>query len=204
MSTPKRGYPSIKKSIHRVLIGALTAGLFSLSVSAQDSREQREQPEKLLDIAGVKSGMIVGEAGAGDGFLTFFLAKRVGASGHIYANDIDSDSLHRLNERSRSEGVGNITTVLGKVDDPLFPVNGLDLVTMIWAFHDFTERVAWLKNVKKYLKEDAGIFIFDGQAAHFSREIAQSDAEEAGFRLVRCEHVHDKIWLYELRIKKGA
>lgn len=190
--------------IRPVLIGALAAGLLSLSISAQDSREQREQPEKLLDIAGVKSGMIVGEAGAGDGFLTFFLSKRVGVSGHVYANDIDSNALRRLNERSRSEGVGNITTVLGKVDDPLFPVNDLDLVTMIWAFHDFAERVAWLKNVKKYLKEGAGIFIFDGQAAHFSKEIAESDAGQAGFRLVRCEPAHGKIWLYELRVKKGA
>lgn len=187
-------------SIHLALI----VMLISLSISAQDSREQREQPEKLLDIAGVKPGMIVGEAGAGDGFLTFFLARRVGASGHVYANDIDSNALRRLNERSRSESVGNITIVLGKVDDPLFPVNDLDLVTMIWAFHDFTERVAWLKNVKRYLKEDAGIFIFDGQAAHFSKEIAESDAEQSGFRLVRCEQVHGKIWLYELRAKKGA
>jgi len=194
----------MRKSIHLVLIGLLAAGLFSLSISAQESREQREQPEKLLDISGVKPGMIVGEAGAGDGYLTFFLSKRVGASGRVYANDIDSTSLQRLNERGRREGVANITPVLGKVDDPLFPVNNLDLVIMIWAFHDFTERVAWLKNVKKYLKEDSGLFIFDGQAAHFSKEIAESDAEQAGFRLARCENVHGKIWLYELRVKKGA
>ncbi len=194
----------MRRSLPLALIGTLAAGLFCLSISAQDSREQREQPDKLLDIAGVKPGMIVGEAGAGGGFLTFFLSKRVGASGHIYANDIDANSLERLSERSRREGVGNITTVLGKVDDPLFPVNDLDLVVMIWAFHDFTERAAWLKNVKKYLKDDAGIFIFDGQAAHFSKDIAESDAEKAGFRLARCERLHGRIWLYELRVKKGA
>ena len=142
----------MRRSIQLVVIGALAAGLLSSSISAQDSREQREQPEKLLDIAGVRPGMIVGEAGAGDGFLTFFLSSRVGPSGHVYANDIDPNSLDRLNERKRREGADNITTVLGKVDDPLFPAKNLDLVTMIWAFHDFTDRVAWLKNARKYLK----------------------------------------------------
>jgi tRNA A58 N-methylase Trm61 len=43
--------------------------------------------------------MIIGEAGAGDGYLTFFLSRRVGASGRIYANDIDPGSLRRLEDR---------------------------------------------------------------------------------------------------------
>ena len=194
----------MRRFIHLALIGALASVLFPPPVSAQESREQWEQPEKLLDIAGVKAGMVVGEAGAGDGFLTFYLSKRVGASGRVYANDIDPDSLKRLNERIKNEGTANITTVLGKVDDPLYPEKSLDLVIMIWAFHDFTERAAWLKNVKRYLKEDAGIFVFDGQAAHFSREIAESDAERAGFRLARCEQAHGKIWLYEFRPKRDS
>jgi ubiquinone/menaquinone biosynthesis C-methylase UbiE len=194
----------MRKFIHFVVIFIFMAGLFSLSISAQESREQREQPEKLLNIAGVKSGMIVGEAGAGDGFLTFFLSKRVGPSGHVYANDIDSASLERLSERGRKEGQGNITTVLGKVDDALFPVKDLDLVIMIKAFHDFTERAAWLKNVKKYLKEGAGIFVFDKLTAHFSKEIAESEAEQAGFRIAKCENLYGKIWLFELRVKKGV
>jgi len=69
------------------------------SALAQDSREQRDQPEKLLDVAGVKPGMIIGEAAAGDGYLTFFLSRRVGASGRIYANDIDPGSLRHLEDR---------------------------------------------------------------------------------------------------------
>jgi ubiquinone/menaquinone biosynthesis C-methylase UbiE len=94
--------------------------------------------------------------------------------------------------------------VLGEVDDPLFPAKELDMVIMIWAFHDFSERAAWLKNARRYLKKGAGIFVFDGQAAHFSKEIADRDAEQAGFRLVRCELVHGKLWLYESRVKSGS
>lgn len=41
-----------------------------------------------MDVIGVKAGMVIGEAGAGRGYFTFKLAKRVGDTGIIYANDI--------------------------------------------------------------------------------------------------------------------
>jgi ubiquinone/menaquinone biosynthesis C-methylase UbiE len=170
----------------------------------QSWREQRQQPEKLMDIAGIEPGMIVGEAGAGDGFLTFFISRRIGDEGHVYANDIDKNALRRLNERGAREGVKNITTVLGEVADPCFPVKDLDVVTMIYAFHDFTEKAAWLVNVKKYLKKDAAIYIFDAQDYHtgMSKEAVEKLGEEAGFQLTRCEKIHGGLWIYVLDIKE--
>ena len=182
--------------------------IFAISLSAllsadQSRRDRRHQPEKLMDLTGVQPGMIVGEAGAGEGYLTFFLSRRVGEKGRVYANDIDADALRRLNERREREGVDNITTVLGEVDDPRFPVNDLDFVTMIFAFHDFTEKAAWLRNVKKYMKRDAAVFIFDAQDHHtgMTREMMAGVAEESGFVLTRHEHLHGDLWIYELRRK---
>ncbi len=130
--------------------------------SAQSRRDKRDQPEKLMDIAGVKPGMSIGEAGAGRGYLTFHLSRRVGEIGQIYANDIDEKSLQYITDRCEREGVKNIETVLGEIADPYFPVTDLDMVVMIYAFHDFTKKEAWLKNVKKYMKMDASLVIFDG------------------------------------------
>ena len=170
--------------------------------SDQSRRVRRQQPEKLLDIAGIKPGMIVGEAGAGDGFLTFFISSRVGSAGHVYANDIDENALRRLHERSSREGIKNITTVLGEVDDPRYPVKDLDVITMIYAFHDFTEKAAWLVNVKKYMKKDASIYIFDAQDSHtgMSEEFVERIGEEAGFKLTRCEQIHGGLWVYVLTL----
>ena len=121
-----------------------------MSVSlAQSRRDKRDQPEKLLDIAGVKPGMSVGEAGAGSGYFTFHISRRVGDRGKVYANDIDESSLQNLTDRCEREGVENIETVLGEIADPCFPVSDLDMVTMLYAFHDFTEKEQWLRNVKK-------------------------------------------------------
>lgn len=196
----------MKKTAKFFLIGLCVLALLSPLSYSQSRREKQDQPEKLMDIAGVKSGMTIGEAGAGSGFLTFFLSQRVGAQGHVYANDIDKRSLQRLNDRREREGIENITTVLGEVADPLFPVKDLDLVTMIWAFHDFTEKVAWLKNVKKYMKKDAAIFIFDGQNSHtgLNRETMKNYAEAAGFQLAKYEYLHGSVYVYELRINDGS
>jgi ubiquinone/menaquinone biosynthesis C-methylase UbiE len=97
--------------------------------------------------------------------------------------------------------VENITTVVGEIADPRFPVKSLDLITMLYAFHDFTEKAAWLGNAKKHLKKGGAIFIFDGQDDHtgLSRGAVEQLAEEAGLRLVRHEHLHGGIWAFELR-----
>ena len=168
--------------------------------AAQRDRVERQQPEKLLDIAGIKPGMIVGEAGCGDGFLTFFISRRVGDKGHVYANDISSDALGRLNERRRREGITNITTVLGEVDDPSYPVKDIEVITMIYAFHDFTEKAVWLKNVKKYLKPGAALYVFDAHDSHtgMSEELVKKLGDEAGFKVTRCEEIHGGLWVYVL------
>lgn len=181
-----------------IIVGIVT--LLTPLYSDQTRREQRQQPEKLLDIAGIEPGMTVGEAGAGDGFLTFFISRRIGREGHVYANDISKNALSRLNERREREGVNNITTVMGEVDDPCFPAKDIDVITMIYAFHDFTEKTAWLINTKKYLKKDAAIYIFDAQDYHtgMSQESLTKHAEEAGFHLTRCEQIHGGLWVYVL------
>ena len=180
---------------------SLRGGKTKKSFSVQSRRDQRDQPEKLMDFAGVKSGMLIGEAGAGRGYLTFFLSRRVGEKGMIYANDIDKQALKDLVHRCEKEAVKNIEVVLGKVADPNFPVTNLDMVVMLYAFHDFTDKEAWLKNVKKYMKQDASLVIFDRQDAHtgMSKELVMRVGKRAGFKLVQYTSLHSGLWAYILK-----
>ena len=168
---------------------------------AQYHRDKRDQPEKLLDIAGVKPGMFIGEAGAGEGYLTFFLSRRVGKKGKIYANDINAKALQKIKTRCKMEDVKNIETVLGRISDPCFPTK-LDQIIMLFAFHDFTEKEAWLNNVKKYMKEHTNVVIFDRQDTHtgMSKKLVSELGENAGFKLVRHDRLHNGIWIYILNI----
>ena len=108
--------------------------LLSIIVLANE-RDAWQQPEKIMDAVGIKEGMVIGEAGAGSGYFTFKLSKRVGESGTIYANDIDDDGLDDIKEKCLEREIQNIKTIKGKIDDPLFPSGELDMIIMMLGQH---------------------------------------------------------------------
>lgn len=147
--------------------------------------------ERAMDAVGLTTGMVVGEAGAGDGYFTFPMARRVGPTGVILANDISSRALESLDRRRVDEHLTNIQTVVGVVDDPRFPRRDLQLVVVVHAFHDFSRPVDWLVNLKEYLRPGATLAIIDrdpvqGAESHFwTRERIAGHARDAGYELVK-------------------
>jgi len=153
-----------------------------------EERDKRLPPDKVMDAIGLKSGMVIGEAGAGNGYFTFKMRSRIGKEGAIYANDILPGD--EIENRCRHSGIKNIYTVLGKVDDALFPLNDLQMVVVALCFHDFTEPVRWLKNLKKYLRPDATVAIIDGDplksgnSHHISRNRVIDYFQQAGYERI--------------------
>lgn len=135
--------------------------IISVSCSQNRYRDPWQQPAAIMDSVGIREGMTIGEAGAGTGYFTFHLSRRVGSSGRIYANDIDKGVLEEIREQTERESITNITTILGEVEDPLFPEGRLDMVIMMNAFHDFSEPTAWMKNVIPSMKKGATLVIID-------------------------------------------
>ena len=166
----------------------------SLPISREDNRDSRLQPERVMDAIGVRPGMVIGEPGAGRGYFTFKLSKRVGDSGKVYANDIKKEALEYIERRSRKEGIGNIVTILGEVADPLFPDGEMDMVVMVYALHDFEKPVEFLRNLKHDLKPGATVAIIDQDAEktgskHFlTRAAYKRIFEQAGYEFVREEN----------------
>ena len=121
-----------------------------------------QPPKKVMDTIDLKEGMVVGEIGAGKGRYAVILAKRVGTTGHIYANDIDKEDLAYLKHRSKRDKISNLTTILGKENDPLFPKNKLDMIFIVNTYHHITDQVTLLKNAKAGLKKGGTLVIIEG------------------------------------------
>ena len=193
------------------LVVTVSVSLFAVDtcvLSNQESRRDRNtQPERVMDIIGVKPGMVIGEAGAGTGYFTMKLASRVGDSGHVYANDINEKSLRTLKQRAEDRNLENITTIIGEVTDPLFPDGSLDLVMMVYAIHDFEEPVEFLENLKADLKENATVVVLDQDPAktgssHFLKfDRLRSIFNEAGYELVKKEDFLERDLLCIFRLK---
>ena len=194
-----------KKLYLAFVIGALCFG-FSFALN---TRDKHHQPEKIMDVVGVKPGMIIGEVGAGTGYFTFKLAKRVGAEGRVYANDISRSSLKSLKNRCESDGVTNIETIVGEVENPLLP-DELDMVFIVNAFHDLANPVALLNNLADSLKPNAPVVIVDRDPAkldystsHFlTREEVLQKIEESVFVLDRIETFLSQHNIYIIYVDK--
>ncbi len=171
-----------------------------------DSRDTWQQPEKVIEVIGVKPGMIIGDAGAGEGYYTLKLARKVGPTGKIYANDIVDSCLDTIKEEYQKAGFKNIVTILGKTEDPLFRKGELDMVFMCYVLHDLEKPVAFLKNLKPSLKPNAPLVILErdpkkvpSAAGHFfSREKLLRVVKAGGYKLVRTETflLKDNIYIY--------
>ena len=176
------------------------------------SRDSLEQPEKVMEATGVKPGMVIGEIGAGQGYFTFWLAKGVGESGKIYANDIDGSALAAIERRRESEKVGNVETILGTVEDPRFPPASLDMVFMVNAFHDLEKPVELLANLLPALKPGATVVIMDRDSSklqdpnhHFlTRAQVEEIVYRSVFETVRIETFLRYHNLYILKARKPA
>jgi len=119
--------------------------LFSSPLLSQNSdsweayQTSQQPPEKVIEAIGLKEGMIVGEIGAGRGRYSVILAKHVGPEGHIYANDIDTESLEYLDFRCERDDINNITCITGEEIDPLLPDNKLDMIFIVNSYHHFSQ-----------------------------------------------------------------
>jgi ubiquinone/menaquinone biosynthesis C-methylase UbiE len=127
----------------------------------RSEREQEEQPEKALDVIGIREGMAVADIGAGTGYFSFRLARRVGPRGKVYAVDIQPGMLSRLQRRASQDGVTNIQTVLGEPTDPKLPASSIDLGLMVDVYHEFSDPHAMLAGIAKALKPDGRLILLE-------------------------------------------
>ena len=198
-------------------LAALNSGTFLVNAQTVDPREratnERQPPAKVMDAIGLKAGMVVGEVGAGRGRYTIHLAVRVGPTGRVYANDINADALAVLRDRCLRDKLANVETILGRVDDPLFPKAALDMAFMILTYHHLAKPVDLLKNLIPSLKPGATVVVIDpdpikdadrGGTESTSREKIEREAAAAGFEVAKVETFLPRDNLFVLKVKDQA
>ena len=160
-------------------------------------RDQWQRPDRIMDVLGVADGSVVADIGAGSGWFTIRLARRVGPQGLVYAQDVQQEMLNAISRRVQREGLNNVRPVLGRGADPNLPAARLDAALVVDAFHEIEDRVTMLSNIAGALKPQGRIGVVDfrlegsgpGPAPEerVSREAVVADAGRAGLRLVREE-----------------
>ncbi len=184
------------------------SNLLIQACKAQSDRETWQPPDQIMDSVGIIPGMLIGEVGAGRGHFTFHLAQRVGDDGKVYANDISSNALDMLSSRAERENADNIETVLGNVDDPLFPQKDLDIIIMVYVLHHVEHPVEMLNNLKKYMKPETRLVIIEKDTQkdrdaypHFmSKKQVMETVQQSNFKQEKIQTFlpKDVIYIYSL------
>jgi len=108
---------------------------------ADKALDAGRKPAEMLSFFGIKSGMKVAELGAGGGYTAELLARAVGPSGKVYAQN-SKFILERFAEKPWSERLArpvmkNVVRVDRDFDDPLPPeAKDLDAVFVVLFYHD--------------------------------------------------------------------
>jgi predicted methyltransferase len=110
---------------------------------ADRQTDVRRQPAKMLAFTGVKEGMRVLDMEANAGYSTELLARAVGPTGKVWAQDpaaiIERFVKDKFDNRAKSPAMKNVVHVIRDFDDPIPPdVSNLDMITFFYAYHDVT------------------------------------------------------------------
>jgi predicted methyltransferase len=163
------------------------------------TRDTWQHPREVMDALELKSGSAVADVGCGNGYFTFRLADRVGATGKVYAVDIMADRIQKVRERATEKRLAQIIAVVGDPDDPHLPASSLDAILVVNAYHEFRAYDAMLGHLLAALKPGGRLVVIDYAAEpgkprseymdhhRISPELVQREVGRDGFQLIRRE-----------------
>ncbi len=162
-----------------------------LSIFDSPGRDERLQINRVMDILNIHAGTTVADIGAGSGWFTVRAARRVADSGIVYAVDINPEAIRFITDRAKKENLHNIKAVLSKPEDPMLPAHSIDAVLLLKTYHEVSQPVTLLTNLRAYLKPGAKVGVIDrngnGEDHGVNRDVVIREAEQAGYRLVQKE-----------------
>lgn len=172
---------------------APTMGISGADWLDRSEREMEEHPEAALDALQIRVGMVVADVGAGTGYFTTRLAKRVGPTGKVYANDVQPEMLARLQDHLDQDHITNVETVLGTQTDPKLPPNRLDLILLVDVYHEMSQPQRMLRELRKSLKSDGRLVLIEYRKEDptipirpehkMSAQDVKTEVEAEGYRL---------------------
>jgi len=127
-------------------------------------REEEEHTTELIEQLHLRAGDVVADIGAGTGYLSRRLAKAVGPSGRVLAEDIQPEMLELLTNTMAELHITNLTPVLGSVRDPKLPLGSVDLAVMVDVYHEFDFPYEMMEAISRSLKPGGRVVFVEFRA----------------------------------------
>jgi precorrin-6B methylase 2 len=117
----------------------------------RSDRATEEQPLQMVAALGLKSTDIVADIGAGTGYISQLLARKV-PEGKVLAVDIQPEMVELLKQRIKKSKIANIQPQLGTEQSPELPPASIDLAILVDAYHEFSYPQEMMTGIVSALK----------------------------------------------------
>jgi SAM-dependent methyltransferase len=137
------------------------AGIVSPEYSDEKTRDGYGEAERVIDRLGIKPPQRVADIGAGLGYYTVRIARRLGSGATIYATDVKAEYLDRLRARLAREGIAGVTLILGLPRDPRLPLHSVDVAILSHMYHEIENPYEFLHRLQPSLAPGARVGVID-------------------------------------------
>jgi predicted methyltransferase len=186
---------------HRPLFPPKDLGLLEMP-----DRAAWQKPEQIMDALNIADRSHVADIGAGAGWFTIRLARRVGPLGRVYSVDIQELTLEAIRRRVSREGLQNVRRILASASDPNLPAGALDAALLVDTYpeigrtgHESEDRALYLRTLARSLKPGGRIGVVNykpgaggpgpDQDQRVDSVTVEADARDAGLRVLARENL---------------
>jgi cyclopropane fatty-acyl-phospholipid synthase-like methyltransferase len=186
---------------HRPLFPPKDLGLLEMP-----DRAAWQKPDQIMDALNIADGAQVADIGAGAGWFTIRLARRVDQLGRVYAVEVQATALEAIRRRVGREGLQNVRLILGSEMDPRLPAGSLDAALIVDTYpeigragNEHEDRARYLRTLARSLKPGGRIGVVNyrsgeggpgpAQDQRVASVTVEADARAAGLRVLARENL---------------
>ena len=151
-------------TVHRCVRRASMAMLILAAVGAAAcARDEWQQPDRVVADMNLRDGSVVADVGCGRGYFVARLAKAVGKTGTVWAEDVSEGALKGVKQAVEKQGLANVKVVQGEATDTHLPDGALDAALFVNVYHHVPQehRAGLTADVARALKPGGYVFLVD-------------------------------------------
>ncbi len=131
-------------------------------VSAE-TRNEWQQPDRVMADLGVRPGTRVADIGCGDGYFALRLAESVGERGLVFAVDINARALDALKKQAQQRRLTNVVTVVSEATDTRLQPESVDALLICDVLHEVpqAQRPPLVRSAVQALRAGGFLYLLD-------------------------------------------
>jgi ubiquinone/menaquinone biosynthesis C-methylase UbiE len=144
-----------------LLLGLAIVAVAAVTSVSHAQADAADEIRRLAALMEWKPGTVVADIGAGDGRYTWAAVEHIGASGKVFATEIDAEKLTALRAEVKKRNLQNVTVVESAGVDTNLPAGCCDAIFLRRVYHHLTKPAEFDAKLVRSLKPGGRLAIIE-------------------------------------------